>query len=219
MLPAPSRGPPPAKLPPRLLPQGGECSGHPRAPGQGAASDGKRREQEGGGVCSGVSPEGREGGPGQQAAGLLDPRSARPRPCCRTSWECLGRKRPLSPQAEKAPNRGLAILPSDLAGPSYLSRKKGFSWGSQGKNTRVLCHSLLQWTAFCQAPTLGTCPPAAPRGMPGALGVRCWSSLSQENFTSSPRIGAQVLLGRCVSGWPSAWPARACASQGCSLRP
>ena len=25
------------------------------------------------------------------------------------------------------------------------------SWGSQGKNTEVVCHSLLQWTTFCQA--------------------------------------------------------------------
>ena len=24
------------------------------------------------------------------------------------------------------------------------------SWGSQGKNTDVVCHSLLQWTTFCQ---------------------------------------------------------------------
>ena len=24
------------------------------------------------------------------------------------------------------------------------------SWGSQGKNTEVVCHSLLQWTSFCQ---------------------------------------------------------------------
>ena len=23
-------------------------------------------------------------------------------------------------------------------------------WGSQGKNTEVVCHSLLQWTTFCQ---------------------------------------------------------------------
>ena len=23
------------------------------------------------------------------------------------------------------------------------------SWGSQGKNTEVACHSLLQWTTFC----------------------------------------------------------------------
>ena len=30
------------------------------------------------------------------------------------------------------------------------------SWGSQGKNTEVVCHSLLQWTTFCQ-----TSPPWA----------------------------------------------------------
>ena len=24
------------------------------------------------------------------------------------------------------------------------------SWGSQGKNAEVVCHSLLQWTKFCQ---------------------------------------------------------------------
>ena len=24
------------------------------------------------------------------------------------------------------------------------------SWGSHGKNTGVVCHSLLQWTMFCQ---------------------------------------------------------------------
>ena len=24
------------------------------------------------------------------------------------------------------------------------------SWGSQGKNTEVVCYSLLQWTTFCQ---------------------------------------------------------------------
>ena len=25
-----------------------------------------------------------------------------------------------------------------------------YSWGSQGKNTEVVCHSLLQWITFCQ---------------------------------------------------------------------
>ena len=34
------------------------------------------------------------------------------------------------------------------------------SWGSQGKNAEVVCHSLLQWTTFCQ-----TSPP-----WPGRLG-------------------------------------------------
>ena len=36
------------------------------------------------------------------------------------------------------------------------------SWGSQGKNTEVVCHSLLQWTTFCQ-----TSPPwPVSLGMP-----------------------------------------------------
>ena len=33
---------------------------------------------------------------------------------------------------------------------SYLFALLYFSWGSQGKNTEVACHSLLQWTTFCQ---------------------------------------------------------------------
>ena len=32
------------------------------------------------------------------------------------------------------------------------------SWGSQGKKTEVVCHSLLQWTTFCQtSPTWPSC--------------------------------------------------------------
>ena len=33
---------------------------------------------------------------------------------------------------------------------SYLFTFSYSSWGSQGKNTKVVCHSLLQWTTFCQ---------------------------------------------------------------------
>ena len=29
-----------------------------------------------------------------------------------------------------------------------------YSWGSQGKNTEVICHSLFQWTTFCQTSPL-----------------------------------------------------------------
>ena len=29
------------------------------------------------------------------------------------------------------------------------------SWGSQGKNTEVVCHSFLQWTTFCQSKASG----------------------------------------------------------------
>ena len=34
--------------------------------------------------------------------------------------------------------------------PSYLFAFSYCSWGSQGKNTEVVCHSLLRWTMFCQ---------------------------------------------------------------------
>ena len=33
---------------------------------------------------------------------------------------------------------------------SYLFVFSYCSWGSQGKNNEVVCHSLLQWTIFCQ---------------------------------------------------------------------
>ena len=33
---------------------------------------------------------------------------------------------------------------------SFLFAFSYCSWGSQGKNTEVVCHSLLQWTTFCQ---------------------------------------------------------------------
>ena len=33
---------------------------------------------------------------------------------------------------------------------SYLFAFSCSSWGSQGKNTDVVCYSLLQWTTFCQ---------------------------------------------------------------------
>ena len=43
---------------------------------------------------------------------------------------------------------------------SYLFAFSYCSWGSPGKNSEVVCHSLLQWTTFCQ-----TSPP-----WPGHLG-------------------------------------------------
>ena len=33
---------------------------------------------------------------------------------------------------------------------SYHFAFSNCSWGSQGKNTEVICHSLLQWTTICQ---------------------------------------------------------------------
>ena len=46
--------------------------------------------------------------------------------------------------------------PTDLASFSFVSYHFAFSycsWGSQGKNTEVVCHSLLHWTTFCQNST------------------------------------------------------------------
>ena len=44
--------------------------------------------------------------------------------------------------------------PTDLGSSSFSIYHFAFShcsWGSQGKNTEVVCHSLLQWTTFCQS--------------------------------------------------------------------
>ena len=55
--------------------------------------------------------------------------------------------------------------PNDLGSSSTVSYLFAFSYcsqGSQGKNTEVVCHSLLQWTTFCQ-----TSPPwPIPLGWP-----------------------------------------------------
>ena len=41
---------------------------------------------------------------------------------------------------------------------SYLFAFSYCSWGSQGKNSEVVCHSLLQWTTFWQtSPPLSVC--------------------------------------------------------------
>ena len=42
------------------------------------------------------------------------------------------------------PTRGVHLSVSYLFAFSYCS------WGSQGQNTEVVCHSLLQWSTFCQ---------------------------------------------------------------------
>ena len=58
-----------------------------------------------------------------------------------------------------------------------LSRNFSYcSWGFQGKNTEVVCHSLLQWTTFCQ-----TSPP-----WPTHLGWphRAWLSFTELGLRS-----------------------------------
>ena len=59
-----------------------------------------------------------------------------------------------------------------------------YSWGSQGKNTEVVCHSLLQWTTFCQ-----TSPP-----WPVCLG---WPHMAWLSFTELDK--AMVHMIRVVS--------------------
>ena len=58
------------------------------------------------------------------------------------------------------------------------------SWGSQGKNTEVVCHSLLQWTTFCQ-----TSPP-----WPTHLG---WSHMAWLSFIELDK--AVVCVIRLIS--------------------
>ena len=48
-------------------------------------------------------------------------------------------------------------IPSNLGGSSSGVMSFAFSycsWGSHGKNTEMVCHSLLQWTVFCQNPSV-----------------------------------------------------------------
>jgi len=45
------------------------------------------------------------------------------------------------------------LAPTDPGSSSFSILSFSFSycsWGFQGKNTQVVCHSLLQWTTFCQ---------------------------------------------------------------------
>ena len=58
---------------------------------------------------------------------------------------------------------------------SYLFAFSNCSWGSQGKNTEVVCHSLLQWITFCQ-----TSPP-----WPTSFG---WPHMAWLSFTELDKL-------------------------------
>ena len=94
----------------------------------------------------------------------------------------------------------------------YIASLSYCSWGSQGKNTEVVCHSLLQWTTFCQ-----TSPPWPNRlGWPHMawlsfieldMAVVLWSSwlvFCDYGFSLSalwcPLATPTVLLG-CLLSW------------------
>ena len=72
------------------------------------------------------------------------------------------------------------------------------SWGSQGKNTEVVCHSLLQWTWYCQ-----NSPP-----WPVCLGwpYIAWLIVSL-SYTRVWSIWS-VWLVFCDCGFHSVWPLR-----------
>ena len=50
---------------------------------------------------------------------------------------------------------------------SYHFAFSYYSWGYQGKNTEVVCHSFLQWTTFCQT----SAPWPARLGLPRRHGL------------------------------------------------
>ena len=64
----------------------------------------------------------------------------------------------------------------------YLFALSYCSWASQGKNTEVVCHSLLQWTTFCQ-----TSPP-----WPIRLG---WSHMAWLSFIELDKAGPCDQIG------------------------
>ena len=68
---------------------------------------------------------------------------------------------------------------------SYLFVFSYCSWDSQGKNTEVVCHSLLQWTTFCQY-----CPP-----WPIHLGwpYMAWLSFTELDKACTWNISSQLL--------------------------
>ena len=78
----------------------------------------------------------------------------------------------------------------------YLFAFSYCSWGSQGKNTEVVCHSLLQWTTFCQ-----TSPP-----WPAHLG---WPHTAWLSFTELDKAVVLVIrLASCLDcgfSLPALW--------------
>ena len=72
---------------------------------------------------------------------------------------------------------------------SYLFAFSYCSWGYQGKNTEVVCHSFLQWTTFCQ-----TSPP-----WPDHLG---WPHTAWLSFIELDKALVRVIrLASCLWLW------------------
>ena len=85
---------------------------------------------------------------------------------------------------------------------SHLFTFSYCSWSPQGKNTEVVCHSLLQWTMFCQAWRVGMCPSVAARSHRTCLTHWLSHCLASWVCKSSPATGC---WSTCCSGpWAKA---------------
>ena len=101
---------------------------------------------------------------------LLSPLDTAPAGCCfhfgSASSSLLELFLHSSPGAHWAPtNLGSSCLMSYLFAFSYCS------WGSQGKNAGLVCHSLLQWTMFCQCEIPGWMKHKLESMMPGEISI------------------------------------------------
>ena len=91
------------------------------------------------------------------------------------------------------------VAPADLGSFSFSALFIAFSycsWGSQGNNTEVVCHSLLQWTTFCQ-----TSPP-----WPVYLG---WPHTAWLNFIELDKLWSMwsdwLVVCDCSFSLPAIW--------------
>ena len=90
--------------------------------------------------------------------------------------------------------------PTDLGSSSFSVLSfclSYYSWGSQGPNTEVVCHSLLQWTTFCQ-----TSPP-----WPHHLG---WPHMTWLSFTELDKLWSVwsdwLVVHDCGFSLSAPWP-------------
>ena len=91
---------------------------------------------------------------------------------------------------------GAYWAPTDLGSSFFSVLAFAFSycsWGSQGKHTAVVCHSLLQWTAFCQ--------PSPPWPVP--LGQLWGSGAAERSYPMSKVSRSGCFAGAAVKRYPT----------------
>ena len=86
---------------------------------------------------------------------------------------------------------------------SYLFVFSYCSWVSQGKNSEVVYHSLLQWTTFCQALTSRDMPfsPGVPLlvltdGVKASVAVRCYQRAARGRGRGPAGVAGKGVQGR-----------------------